>query len=170
MATYIDIFKALHKHRVRYLVVGGVAVNLLGVSRSTADLDLFVCLDPKNLMRFAQAVEEVGYRPKLPVKMSDFSNPECRRRWKEEKGMLVFSFWNPKDPLALVDVFVEEPMPFEEMDQRKMRKVAEGLSIPVASPEDLIAMKEQCGRPKDRYDVDGLREAVRLRNAAKNKR
>jgi predicted nucleotidyltransferase len=170
MATYIDIFKALEKHRVRYLVVGGVAVNLLGVSRSTADLDLFVCLDPENLMRFAKAVEEVEYRPKLPVKMLDFADAECRRRWREEKGMLVFSFWNPKDPLALVDVFVDEPMPFTEMDRRKVRMTAEGVTIPVASPEDLIVLKERCDRPKDRYDVDGLREAVRLRKSTKGKR
>jgi hypothetical protein len=35
---YEQVFRVLHKHEVRYLVVGGVAVNLYGVLRMTADL------------------------------------------------------------------------------------------------------------------------------------
>jgi hypothetical protein len=36
---YEDVFRALNRHRVRYLIVGGIAVNLSGVPRMTRDLD-----------------------------------------------------------------------------------------------------------------------------------
>jgi hypothetical protein len=34
---YLDIFKALEKHRVRYLLIGGLAMNLHGVPRMTME-------------------------------------------------------------------------------------------------------------------------------------
>jgi len=34
---YEDIFKALESNQVKYLVIGGVAVNLYGVQRATGD-------------------------------------------------------------------------------------------------------------------------------------
>ncbi len=37
---YLDLFKALEKHKVRYLLVGGLAMNLHGVPRATMDVDL----------------------------------------------------------------------------------------------------------------------------------
>ncbi len=38
--AYDEVFRALSAKKARYLVAGGVAVNLLGVPRMTADLDL----------------------------------------------------------------------------------------------------------------------------------
>ncbi len=40
---YLDLFKALEKHKVRYLLVGGLAMNLHGVPRATMDVS---CLEP----------------------------------------------------------------------------------------------------------------------------
>lgn len=36
---YEDVFRGFQKHKVKYVVVGGVAVVLHGVVRLTADLD-----------------------------------------------------------------------------------------------------------------------------------
>jgi hypothetical protein len=51
---YEALFRGLHGAQVRYLIVGAVAVNLHGVPRMTADLDLMVELTDRNL-RFASA-------------------------------------------------------------------------------------------------------------------
>lgn len=37
---YNDVFGILNKYKVKYVVIGGTAVNLHGVPRFTADLDL----------------------------------------------------------------------------------------------------------------------------------
>lgn len=164
---YVDIFKTLNENKVRYLVVGGVAVNLHGIQRATADLDLIVALDSANLEKFVKAMNSLGYKPKVPVAAEDFCVPENRKKWMNEKGMKVFSFYNPKDPFALVDIFVYEPMPFEEMNRRKEKRAAFGVSIPIASIEDLIVLKKESGRPKDMYDLDALGEVLRLQHKRK---
>lgn len=159
---YLEIFKALNKHKVRYLVVGGVAVNLHGIQRATADLDLIVALDVENLGKFVKTMNSLGFRPKVPVAAEDFCNPENRKRWKDEKGMKVFSFYDPRDPFVPVDIFVYEPMPFDEMNSRRELRRAFDISIPIASIDDLIILKTEAGRPKDMYDLDALKEALRL--------
>ena len=40
LATIEKIFAALNATSVRYLIVGGIAVNIHGYQRMTADLDL----------------------------------------------------------------------------------------------------------------------------------
>ena len=42
---YLDLFRALQEQKVRYLVVGGVAVNLHGAERMTMDVDLMIAQD-----------------------------------------------------------------------------------------------------------------------------
>jgi len=49
-ASTIAIFTALAEAKVRYFVVGGVAVNAHGFARRTKDLDLVVQLDSGNLL------------------------------------------------------------------------------------------------------------------------
>jgi hypothetical protein len=57
----------------------------------TADLDLVLALDPANLQRAFDALAQLGYRPRAPVSLDEFLDPETRRRWVEEKGMTVLS-------------------------------------------------------------------------------
>jgi hypothetical protein len=45
MPGFIALFDALNKNHVQYLVAGGVAVNLYGIERATADIDLVVYLE-----------------------------------------------------------------------------------------------------------------------------
>ena len=44
---YQEIFEALNKAKVNYLVCGGAAVILFGLPRFTADLDLIVSREQK---------------------------------------------------------------------------------------------------------------------------
>ena len=47
---YEAVFRSLYKERIKYLVAGGIAVNLYGVLRATANLDVFLWMgDPKNI-------------------------------------------------------------------------------------------------------------------------
>ncbi len=48
---YGEVFKALNKAKVKYVVAGGVAVVLHGYMRATGDLDLIVFLDQENLLQ-----------------------------------------------------------------------------------------------------------------------
>ncbi len=89
---YEDIFKALNFRRVKYIVVGGIALVLHGVVRLTADLDLIVRLETGNLTRFISVMNELGYKPKVPVKAEEFIDNNKRKTWKREKGMRACRF------------------------------------------------------------------------------
>jgi hypothetical protein len=152
------VFFALQQCGARYLVVGGVAVVLHGHPRFTADLDLVLSLEPTNLRNALDALKVLGYRPRAPVAVDEFVDPEIRRSWIEEKGLTVFSLWSAQLPLTEIDVFVEEPFPFEATYARALRADLGFGIVTVASIDDLIDLKTRAGRPKDLEDVRVLRQ------------
>ncbi len=109
---YQEVFKALNKAKVKYVVAGGVAVVLHGYMRFTEDLDLIVLLEEKNLDRLFEALKSIKYMPKVPVTKEQFIKEENRERWKKEKGIIVFSFVQENPPFRLIDIFVDYPIRF----------------------------------------------------------
>ncbi|MBN2014938.1 MAG: hypothetical protein JW778_07145 [Candidatus Altiarchaeota archaeon] len=165
---YEDVFRELNKRRVKYLVVGGVAIVLHGVVRLTVDLDLMVHLGRENLAKFIDVLGYLGYKPKAPVKASDLLNPEKRSEWRQKKNMMVFSFYNPKKPFEVVDVFIDEPIDFDKAyTERKVFK-AKGIRIPVISLEGIKKLKEISGRTQDVADMKALNELEKIKNEKKN--
>ncbi|MCA1585035.1 MAG: hypothetical protein LC791_09770 [Acidobacteria bacterium] len=51
----------LNRHRVRYLIAGGVAANLHGSVRATKDVDVLVPKDPRNMARLVAALAELPW-------------------------------------------------------------------------------------------------------------
>ena len=149
------VLAALEGARVRYLIVGGVAVVLHGRLRTTADLDLWIELERENLDRAARTLGALGYRPRAPVRLEDLGNPELRRSWIEEKGLLVLSLWRPNAPLE-VDLFVREPFAFQEAHARGVVVHLESTEAHVIGLDDLLVMKRGTGRALDAEDVQAL--------------
>lgn len=152
-----QVLEALGQAEVRYLVVGGVAVVLHGHLRATADLDLVVQLEEGNLLRALAALESLGYRPRAPVAVQAFADPQLRASWIRDKGLTVFSLWSDRFPQLEIDLFASEPFPFEEAYARAVRVPLGGQVATVASLGDLIAVKRAAGRPQDLRDVESLR-------------
>ncbi len=156
------IFAALAQSGARYVVVGGVAVVLHGHPRFTADLDLVVELDPANVRRALVALKSLGYRPRAPVPAEQLADPAIRATWIEEKGLTVFSFWSASLPATEVDVFVQEPFPFEEAYRRGLSVDLDGAPVMIASIDDLIVLKRAANRAKDLEDIAALEAIARL--------
>jgi hypothetical protein len=150
------VFAALTQRKVRYLVVGGVAVVLHGVPRFTADLDLVLALDTANVLAALDALAGLAYRPRAPVPLLDFADPSARRDWIEAEGLTVFSLWSPDHPATEIDLFIEEPFPFEEVFARATRVDLGENQVTVASIADLIELKRRADRPQDREDIERL--------------
>lgn len=153
---YERVFKALQENGVRYAVAGGVALVLHGVVRFTADLDLIVDLEQENLKRFIRVMADIGYQPRLPAPAADLLLPEMRMAWKREKNMEVFSFVDPVEPMSLIDVFIEEKVPFGDIGQGIVEVAAKGITIPIVSIAHLKMLKRMSGRPQDLADIAAL--------------
>lgn len=152
----MDVFREISTADVRFVVAGGIAVNLLGVPRFTADLDLIVALERENVTKFAQCMTRLGFRPKVPVPAEAFADPKNRERWVEEKNMQVFSFQHPDRPYEVVDVFVREPIPFSELWRDRETIGLDNVKIYVASIDHLIQLKREAMRQQDISDIEAL--------------
>jgi predicted nucleotidyltransferase len=141
---------------VRYLVVGGVAVVLQGYLRTTADLDLVVDLEPRNLAVAVAVLERLGFHPRPPVALRAFADADERTRWIDEENLQVFSLWHPEMPGFEVDLFVKMPFVFDEAFARASVARLGNSDVTVASIDDLIAMKQEAGRPRDLEDIHAL--------------
>ena len=151
------IVKALDQASVRYLIVGGLAVVAHGFVRFTADIDLVLDPDSAALGRAIEALSRLGYRPRAPVEFREFQDPARRARWKQEKGLTVFSLHSPQHPATEIDLFVEPPFDFERAHSAATRlEIAPGLMGTFVALEDLIAMKRSAARPQDLQDIEGL--------------
>jgi predicted nucleotidyltransferase len=146
------ILAALERHAVRYVLIGGLAANAHGVRRTTRDVDVIVERSRGNLERLADAAREL-----------EVGSPVIDSRRRE---------LDPLDPVDLeraanvsldtsegeLDVMNEAKgaPPFERLASRAVVIEVFGTRVPVASLDDLIALKRAAGRDVDLRDIADL--------------
>ena len=158
------VVRALNEAGVRYLIVGGVAVNVHGYVRLTMDLDLVIQLRPENIVTAWEAMEKIGYRARIPVSAREFADEKKRELWRREKGMLVLQFWSDEHRRTQVDVFVREPFDFDrEHATAPHHEITPGVIARVVGWDTLIQMKKKAGRLKDLADLDMLEKIGKLK-------
>ncbi|HUP92354.1 MAG TPA: nucleotidyl transferase AbiEii/AbiGii toxin family protein [Solimonas sp.] len=160
MAEYVavDAFKAiadaLSSAGVRYMVVGGLAMQAHGSDRVTYDVDLVVQLEAENVLRAFAALSQAGYRPSVPVLAEQFADSTRREQLRAEKGMVVLNFWSDRYRATPLDIFVTEPFDFELEYSLALRDTSfEGIELCFPRAETLLAMKKLASRPKDQHDI-----------------
>ena len=55
-----EFLSLLNKNKVKYLLLGGWAVGIYAAPRATADMDVFISIDDKNLDKLLKALHEFG--------------------------------------------------------------------------------------------------------------
>jgi hypothetical protein len=152
----LDIFAVLNTAHVEYLVFGGLAVILYGVGRVTWDVDLIVHLTVSNVKRLAQALHQIGFKPRVPADPAGLADPKIRRDWIEKKGMKVYSFIDDQFPPRNVDVMVRPPKDFGALYERCKIVEVRGVPIPLVPVQTLVKLKRAAGRLQDMQDVEDL--------------
>jgi len=155
---YLGIFREFNKKRIKYIVCGGVAVNLLGIPRMTYDIDLLLKMEDKNLKKFLELLNKWGFKPKVPVDMMDFAYKEKREGWIKRKNMKAFNLYNYEWSISEIDILITVPIDYEKAIKRVVYKRVENIKIPVISPRDLIRMKQNTKRKQDEADIRYLKE------------
>jgi len=147
---------ALDTSGVAYCVVGGLAVNLHGIPRTTYDVDLVVARNAANLARTEALLRGLGLTPRIPVKLADFADAAHCETMHAERNLIAVTFTNASNPLEEVDVLVCPPIDPDALVARSTLRQAGTLQVHVVALEDLLSMKRAAGREQDLRDVEYL--------------
>ena len=159
---YLDLFSKLEAHKVDYLLIGGLAVSLHGIERATMDIDITVAMQPENLSHLIACAKDLGLKPVAPVPLESLGNIELLKQWHSEKNMQAFAMRTDALAGVTLDVLLFTALNFADMHQRAVHFDIGNISIPVASIDDLIALKQAAGRAIDMSDIAHLQRLKTL--------
>ena len=148
---YLDALEILAKHRVRFVVIGGIAANLRGSTTLTQDIDVCYARDGDNLGRLAKALKELQARLRGAPSDVPFV--------LDAKTLAMgdhFTFVTQAGSLDILGPPSGIPSGDEELERAADEMDLGGFSVKVASIDDLIRMKRAAGRPKDLIEVEVL--------------
>lgn len=157
MVIYEDIFREFNKQRVKYIVVGGMAFNLLGGSRSTLDLDVIVDMKRNNFIKIINILKDLRYKLRQPIDPIIVIDNKARRELIKNKGMKALSFYRKSTSYEEIDIIIDHPLNFSQAKKKIKNIKIEKLTLPVVSSKDLIKMKEVARRVKDKEDIKQLK-------------
>ncbi|QQR97767.1 MAG: hypothetical protein IPK18_13170 [Sphingobacteriales bacterium] len=160
MTIGIDhIFQELYKHDIRYLLTGGLAVNLYGVNRMTADIDLILDLTKENIKKFHSVIRKINFIPLLPLPFELLADKIERLKIIEEKNLVAYSFYNKTKKFLNIDVIIDIPKSFSELWENRIVKTTDDYQINLIGFDDLILLKEYANRVQDKNDILLLKSA-----------
>jgi hypothetical protein len=142
---------------VSFVIVGGVAVVLQASPRFTRDLDICYATEPDNLLRLGDVLLAIGARLRGVEEDVPFV-PDARTL---RRAQMLTLTTREGDLDLLVDP-VGSP-DYAALQMKADRMDLDGVTVAVASVEDLIAMKRAAGRPQDLVDLESLEIARRRR-------
>jgi hypothetical protein len=58
-----EFLKLLNAHSIEYLLIGGYAVGYYGYPRATADMDIWIAMNPANAAKIVAVLKEFGFNP-----------------------------------------------------------------------------------------------------------
>ena len=151
MATYAfepehrKFLQLLYKHKVDYMLVGGVVVNLYGYTRGTGDLDILFNPSVQNKQRLMRAIEAFGY-----------DTTEFNKKKANEITMFTLGERTYQGHIELTNRIAG--ITYEEASLRKQRTLVDKITISYLHLDDLLKNKQAAGRQKDLVDVEKLQQ------------
>lgn len=147
---WIELLELFGEKKVRFIVIGGMAVVFHGHERSTKDLDVWVANDRKNAKRVYEALVEWGAAGMADLSPKDFHNSD---------NYFVFG----AEPYR-IDILLAPPgLDFDTAWTNRVRHKYEGkVLVNFISRDDLVLLKEAAGRLRDRQDIRALKRIAKI--------
>lgn len=86
-----SLLQGLDEAHIRYVLVGGFALQLHGFQRATYDIYIALAMDEDNLSRFIEVALRLSLIPVMPVPLDSLKNAALIDQWHREKGMPAFA-------------------------------------------------------------------------------
>ena len=146
----LNFWRSLNSFGVKYIMIGGFAVNLHGFSRVTADVDIWLKDEIENRQRLGKALEQFGYGK------NSFEEIDFVPGWSD-------LFIGSGIRLDILTTMIGlENITFDEAFLEAYIANIEEVSVPFLHINQLIQNKKTTGRPKDLIDVIELEKIIEL--------
>jgi len=137
-----EFLKLLKEHKVRYLLIGGYAVGYHGYPRATADMDIWVAIQPDNAQKIVSALQEFGF---------DSSELSAELFLKNDQ---IIRMGVP--PVRLEIITSISGVEFDECYKGRVIDNLDGIEVNLISLKHLKVNKKASGRYKDLNDLENL--------------
>ena len=142
-ADFKEFLKLLNSKRVEYLLIGGYAVGYYGYPRATADIDIWIAVNPTNANRVAGVVREF-FGSEV-----EGATPELFLQENKIARMGV-------PPFRIEILTTISGVGFDECYAERVTGKIDGVDVNVISLKHLKANKKASGRLKDLNDLEHL--------------
>jgi predicted nucleotidyltransferase len=148
-----ELLERLTQAQIRFVLVGGLAVNAWGYLRATRDVDVVPDPSTENLASLASLLGGLGGKVNVGDRLLDASAITTFLRTGDRTLVVT--------KLGRVDVLQGLPQipPFAVLNEAAKDVDINGLNVRVCSLEHLLEMKRASDRPRDREDLEALEAA-----------
>lgn len=150
--TFIKFWRSSKKFGLKFIMIGGVATNLHGYYRTTADIDIWIEDTPQNRESLYKVFKDTGMgdlKALLTIQFipggTDFylDNGVRLDIMTSVKGLEKYSFDDAYEIASIADIL--------------------DLTVPFLHINQLIEAKKAANRPKDQVDIIALEKIKKLR-------
>jgi hypothetical protein len=154
------LLAVLSRHRVAFVLIGGLAAVYHGSPFPTEDADIAPDTDHANLGRLAEGLRELNAR----VRTEEV--PEGVPFACDAEGLAAAETWNLVTDVGDLDLSFRPSGTQGYPDLRRDAVTAEiyDVTVQIASLADVIRSKQAANRPKDQRVLPTLREILANRN------
>lgn len=150
------IIDSLTKNKLDYVLVGGVALVVHGIPRSTLDIDIYIVAKAETVNKLFQIADALELKSEQRAILAiAHSNELIANQW------VSFSY----EGRDILDVFLAEEKKFKKIFKTSKLEQDKDISIRVASLKDIELMKKASGRPVDIADIELIKKAKRIKTA-----
>lgn len=148
-----ELLERLVQAEIRFVLVGGLAVNAWGYLRGTQDVDVVPDPDPGNLAKLDRLLQDLRGQVDVGGRLLDSASISTFLRTGDRTFV--------RTELGQVDVLQGLPQVprFEDLEKQAKQIDLDGLAVQVCSLEHLLEMKRASSRPRDHDDIQALEAA-----------
>jgi len=143
MKTFAELLVVLSRSGVKYILVGGLAVDLCGYSRVTQDVDIIIDYSEENIKLLMSELLKFGEGSAKALSHNDFDLAEGCIRIVEDFPLDIFT--------------IMRGYTYQDLTQYIEIHELDGVEIPYLNADGLIELKKNSLRAKDQLDVQALR-------------
>lgn len=150
---FLLFLKCAQQNNLRYMLIGGYAVNYYGYNRNTNDMDVWIAPTNENKLLFINTLLCMKYseREVAPLYQEDFTIP------------FMGNFGSEGNDIDVLTI-VHHAISFDEAEKNKnVFEIVDGVFMNVVPYECLKDIKLRAHRDKDLFDVAQL-EKIRNNN------